>query len=461
MRWLGSTRRTLTYGTAGALAGGLTAVATIWIAAAAIAQSAPVAGAVLDVTHSPMLLRAPGDVPRLVYDAHCAVAGVEDPEAGCDLRGAVFVRAAGTRSFRELPLERAMEGGARLVTVLPDDLLEAAALEYYAVVTSPETGASVTVPSGGAAAPAVSRLIEGAIAVRLGRHPFGSQRLSGERVAAARWGTGPREIGLEGGRSSNPIGASAFDVDAAGSVVVLDHAGRKLLRWGRKGRVREVTPLSVNGTIADLAAAPDGSFYVLETTSRDGRNPLVRRFDDAGRELEAIETAEPGPAQLAIGPEGPLVLQRPSHQWMPALVSGVPAAPATQRSRARHARRLPSGAEVVVQRIGNELRVALLNGGSISRSWRITSDTALGEVQVAEPVGPRFVVVVRVYTDTTDELAVLVLDRDGLRSRGTIPTAEWAEGAPFGRVRLAGTRLYRLGTSSTGVFVDRFDLEVR
>lgn len=461
MSWLGFARRTLTYGTAGALAGALAAAAAIWIAAAATAQSTPAARAVLDVTHSPALLRAPGDSASLAYEAHCAVAGVEDPEAGCELRGSLFVRAAGSGSFRELPLEQVERGGARLVASLPDDLLAAETLEYFAVVDSPDAERPVTVPSGGAAAPTVSRRIDGAVSIALGRHAFGFARQAAERVASARWGDGPLEVGLEESRTSHPIGASSFDVDAAGSVLVLDHAGRKLLRWTRHGLRPERIPISVNGTIADLAAAPDGSIYVLETTSRDGRNPLLRRFDDAGRELETMETAERGPARLAMGPAGPLVLQRPSHQWMPALVSGVPASPAAQRARGRDARRLPSGAEVVVQRIGKELRLALLVGGSIVRSWRVTSETTLGEIQLAEPVGARFVAVVRVYTDASDEFAVLVLDGQGLRSRVTVPAAEWAEGAPLARFRLAGNRLYRLGTSPTGVFVDRFDLEVR
>jgi hypothetical protein len=297
--------------------------------------------------------------------------------------------------------------------------------------------------------------------VALGRHHFGDSQRVGEQVASARWGNGAFEIGLEEGRTPNPIGASSFDVDAAGSVVVLDHANRKLLRWSRGARQPERTPVSANGTIADIAVAPDGSYYVLETTSRDDRNPLIRRFDLAGRELEVVESAERGPAQIRIGPDGPLVLQRPSHQWMPAFASGVPASKAAQRRRGRDARRLHSGAEVVIHRIGNELRLALLSGGSISRSWRITSETSMGEVQLAEPMGQRFVVVLRIYADGADEFAVLQLDRQGLRSRTTVASAEWAEGAPLGRFRLAGTSLYRLGTTPSGVFVDRFDLEVR
>jgi hypothetical protein len=124
-------------------------------------------------------------------------------------------------------------------------------------------------------------------------------------------------------------------------------------------------------------------------------------------------------------------------------------------------RPLPSGGEIVVLRHANELRVALVARGVVTRAWRITSSTPLGEVQLAEPLGGRLVVVVRLYDDATDEFAVLLLDRRGLVSRTTLSSADWAEGAPFGHFRVAGRSLYRLGSTPTGVFVDRFDLEVR
>jgi hypothetical protein len=124
-------------------------------------------------------------------------------------------------------------------------------------------------------------------------------------------------------------------------------------------------------------------------------------------------------------------------------------------------RPLPSGGEVVVFRRANELRLALLARDKTMRSWRITSGTPLGEVQLAEPLGTGLVVVVRVHDDVSDEFAVLVLDRSGLASRASLASAEWAEGAPLSRVRLVNRSLYRLGSSPAGVFVDRFDLEVR
>jgi hypothetical protein len=460
MRWLRTTQRSF-FLLGGAVAGALCGVATIFLVASATARTTTAAG-VFDVTHVPPLLTMPGETAELAYDVHCAPAGVEDPEARCSVQGTVFARAAGEPGFQAIALEPAGDGSAQLVASLPRALIGSPRFEYYAVVESPDLDARVTVPAAGATAPTVSRRLDEAIAVPLGRHAFGASLASGQRIVSARWGDGPAEVGLESRPSSGaPIGASAFDVDATGSVAVLDHARRRLLRWTSDASAPERVPLSINGTIADLATATDGSLYVLETTSRDGRPPLVRRFDVDGRELEATEIAEREAAQIRIGPEGPVVLQRPSHQWMPLMVAGRPASQAEQRRRARVGRQLRSGGEVVVLRHGNELRVALLARGALVRSWRITSATPLGEVQLAEPLGACFVVVVRVYDEGRDEFAVLVLDRRGLVSRTSLVPAEWAEGAPFGRFRLVGRSLFRLGSTPTGIFVDRHDLEVR
>ena len=220
-------------------------------------------------------------------------------------------------------------------------------------------------------------------------------------------------------------------------------------------------PISVRGTLADLAVGDDGSTYVLESTAEPGRHPLVRRFDDAGRELEAIETAEPSSSQIRISPSGPLVLEHPSHHWMPVTVDGIPASHAAQLLHGRSGRELPGGREIVVYRHGNELRIALVSGRSMSRSWRITSDTPLAEVQLAEPLGQRVVAVVRQYDDRVDEFVVLTLDRTGIVDRFTLDPADWAETMPLSRFRLVGRSLFRLGSTPTGAFVDRFDLEVQ
>ncbi|MGZ8697552.1 MAG: hypothetical protein ACXWZ1_09390, partial [Gaiellaceae bacterium] len=134
---------------------------------------------------------------------------------------------------------------------------------------------------------------------------------------------------------------------------------------------------------------------------------------------------------------------------------------AAQAGRGRPGRPFANGREVLVERVGaGELRLAELAGDALVRSWRVTSATPLGEVQLAEPHGNHLVVVARTYTDDRSEYIVLVLDRSGLVNSFAVESLEWAESAPLARFRLAGSSLYRLGSTRTGLSVDRFDVEV-
>jgi hypothetical protein len=81
-------------------------------------------------------------------------------------------------------------------------------------------------------------------------------------------------------------------------------------------------------------------------------------------------------------------------------------------------------------------------------------------VQLAEPLGNRVVVVVRTFTDSDAAFLVLLLDGSGLAHRFSLEPSDWAESAPLGRFRLVGSSLYQLGSTTRGVFVDRFDLKV-
>jgi hypothetical protein len=115
---------------------------------------------------------------------------------------------------------------------------------------------------------------------------------------------------------------------------------------------------------------------------------------------------------------------------------------------------------VVVDRVGSsELRIAELAGNAVVRSWRVTSETPLGEVQLAEPRGNELVVVLKTYTDERAEYVVLVLRQRGSAERFSVEPSEWAESAPLARFRLAGSSLYQLGSTAAGAFVDRFDLK--
>jgi len=162
-----------------------------------------------------------------------------------------------------------------------------------------------------------------------------------------------------------------------------------------------------------------------------------------------------------MGPNGPVVLEHPSHLWAPVVADGVSLPAGDQLRHGRVGRPLRSGVEVVAYRTGDELRLALLSRGRIQSSWRITSPDHIGEVQLAEPFGDQVAVVVRVYDEHSDEFRVLVLDRHGLVQEFGVASADWAEAAPLSRFRLIGGMLYQLGSDPEGAFVDRYDLEVR
>jgi hypothetical protein len=318
-------------------------------------------------------------------------------------------------------------------------------LSYYAVLRDNATGATVTVPSGGADAPQTSVPLHDALPVPLGRHVFGDLREPDARAAEAAWGSGPEDVGLAGSRELGFSGPSSFDIEPDGTVDVLDSVNRRVLRWNH-GRAQHV-PLDGSFELADFAAEPDGSFDVLD--QRD----TLRRYRSDGTPTWAQALADRTWVKLA---RGATVLQEPSEQWMPVADDALPLASPGQTRGAHTAHH-----DLLVDRVGAaELRVAQVRGNVPLRSWRITSDTPLGEVQLAEPYGNGVVVVTRSYTDDRDEFVVLVLGKRGLVQRFSLASASWTDTAPLARFRLAGGALYRFRTRESGAVVDRFDLEV-
>jgi hypothetical protein len=417
------------------------------------------ARAVFEANHLPALLRLPEERIHLSYDVHCAREAVEDPESGCDVAGTVYLRSGPRGAFRPLRLApTSVDGIRRLTATVPTDVAGARGFEYYAEIQAAGNTDRIAVPAGGADAPHRSFLLASPIEVNLGGHVFGFVT-PGSRIVSAPWGNGPASVGLESGRNLPPMGASTFDVSADGTVSLLDEAHRRVLRWQSSSAGPTRVPLSIDGRMADMSLDQDGSLYVLESVAAPGHTPLVRHFDPTGRELDAVETAERGASQIRIGPHGPVVLQHPSHQWMPVADRGAPVPPSDQRRSGRIGRPLRSGAEVVVLRREHEILAALVSSRGVERSWRVASDTQLAEVQLAEPIGRRFVVVVRLYTESASEFVVLVLDRHGVVRTFSTPTDEWAEATPLGRFRIAGNRLYRLGSDAKGAFVTAYDVE--
>jgi hypothetical protein len=252
-------------------------------------------------------------------------------------------------------------------------------------------------------------------------------------------------VGLGGSRELGFTGPSSFDIEPDGAVDLLDSVNGRIQRLSR-GRHQTIL-LGGSAELADLAAEPDGSFDVLDA------HDTLHRYGADGSEQWAQKLADRTWAKLDRGSD---VFQEPSEQWMPLAQTGRPLKRGEQQRAGRTEHHT-----LLVDRVGDgELRIAQLRNNAVRRSWRITSETPLGEVQLAEPHGNDVVVVTHAYTDDRDEFVVLVLGDRGVVERFSVASDSWTETAPLARFRVHSGALYRLRTTREGAFVDRFDLEV-
>jgi hypothetical protein len=447
--------RSLAGGAAGIVAGVIGGIA---LTSTSTASGPALAVPGLDAVHIPPVLTTKDESVTLRFAIVCPPRADGAP---CDGSGSVYARAGQSGAFRRLTLSRGeVSGDGRYFVDLPREIASSReGFSYYAVLRDDASGATVTVPAGGETAPQRSFPLRDATEVDLGSHTFGHDRAPDDRVVRAQWGSDVGEVGFAGSRELGFSGPSSFDVAADGTVAVLDQVNDRVERWSRAGI--EATNLQVSGGLADFALEPDGTMDVLEPPNRTTPVPVLRSFRGDGSPLWVQRLSDRTWAKLAAGPLGPTVQQQPSEQWLPVAEHGAALDRPAQAVRGRPGRPFANGREVVVERVGaGELRLAEIAGDALVRSWRITSATSLGEVQLAEPRGNRLVVVTKTYTDERSEYVVLVLDRSGVASTFAVEPLEWAESAPLARFRLAGASLYRLGSTRAGLFVDRFDAEV-
>jgi hypothetical protein len=447
--------RSLAGGAAGIVAGVIGGIALTSTSAAS--EPTPAVPS-LDAAHVPPVLTRAGEPVTLRYAIVCAPRDDGEP---CDGSGSVYVRAGQSGPFRRLALNRGEDSGdGRYFVELPGEIASSRdGFSYYAVLRDDARGATLTVPAGGETAPQRSFPLGDATEIALGVHAFGRDRAPDERVVAAPWGSEVGKAGVAGSRELGFIGPSSFDVAADGTITVLDEVNDRVERWSRAGVT--ATSVDVSGGLADFTLGPGGTMEVLEPPSRVTPAPMLRSFRRDGTPRWAQRLSDRTWAKLGAGPAGPVVQQQPSEQWLPVADHGAALGRAAQAGHGRPGRRFANGLEVVVDRIGSgELRLAELAGNAVVCSWRITSATPLGEVQLAEAHGNDLVVVTKTYTEERAEYAVLVLDRSGIASSFAVEPLEWAESAPLARFRLAGSSLYRLGSTRAGLSVDRFDVEV-
>jgi hypothetical protein len=426
------------------------------------ASSADPSIATIDATHTPPALVLPGERVALRYDITCPPP-TEVDSSGCVGSGTVFLRAGQSGPFTPMALtldENAPQGRYSL-TVPPAIAASPQGFSYYAVLRDESSGATITLPAAGAAAPQHALPMRAPIEVALDPIDLDSTARPDAEVARAAWGDGPTDVGLESGKQA-PAGASSFAVSPAGEVYVLDEAHRRVLRWAGSSQPTAL-PLQIEPTQADLALGAKGSLYVLESPHVGSPRPLLRAFDRNGKAFGLVRLEERTAAAIDSAEGDLFTLSYPGGEWLPtmsAVDSGQPTAVQadTRRRNARQGRPSGAGREVLVLRNGNETRLALVAGNAVVRSWRLTSSVDLGEIQLAKPFGGGLLVVAHPFTDGRDQFLVLALGPKGLLRRFGVASQDWAETAPLSRFRLAGSSLYQLGSDDEATFVNRFDL---
>jgi hypothetical protein len=445
----GPVKRAWRWPLAGFVLGGLVGatILTVNVVGASGPQSAG-GRAFGEILHTPPLLVAHDEPVSLTYGVVCG--SMQDKPGGtCSPAGSVFVRGPGESSFSEIPLVASAEG--QLSASVPEKYLTGRGFDYYASIDNGR-GQSASLPEGGAEAPQHAWIVSGWTSVVLGHARFDRGRAPTAVMARAGWGKGLGELGLDSGREQSRIGPSAFDIAPDGSLVVLDQVNRRLAIY-RAGDPPSYLPIDFSGGEGDLAVGGDGSMYVL-----DAGGPLVRSFDSRGALIAGAPLAEQVADMVRIGPDGPLVHGYPSEMWFPTGKGRPPVAADRQMTLAQPGRAVRGGLQVVVHGSPKAARFALAGPDGVVRSWLLTSDTLLGEIQLAEPYGDGLLVVLRLWSEKRAEFHVLRLTPTGLAESFVVEPGEWAETASLSRFRLHGSTLYQLRSSASGVEIVAFEI---
>ena len=405
-----------------------------------------------------VLTRPPTFVPRgrpvkLTYEIVCPLRGDQPPTPAmlktfCRPRGTLHVRRDGESDFSEIALAGTSH---RASAIVPAEYTTGAGFDYYVEIQD-ERGVAVTVPEGGADAPARARIVSRWRVVKLARHTFGHTRAPDAIVVRGNWGRGRGKFGADVGKEQAAIGPSAFDIAPDGSIVVLDQLNKRLVVSSR-GRRRSV-PIRFDGGEGDLAIGPDETVYVLDPAE----NHAVRAYRLSGR--LAYRATAPGEEVdfVRAGPRGPIVYGFPGEMWFPVAEDGRPLAHAEQVARARPGQTFADGSEVVALASPSYhgARYQLL--GERPGAWMLRSMTMLGEIQLAQPYRAGLAVVTRFWTETKSEFVFLELTPRGLGQSFAIKPVEDLDSNASGTFRLHGNTLYQLRSSRTQLEIAAYRL---
>lgn len=443
-------------------------------AAPAVSSIAP-----LDVRGGMVHLLVPGDSVAAQYSVHSGSQRV---------RGTLYVRSDRQKAFAHLPLTRPHD----FRSAVPARFLRGQRLFYYAVFHDPKSGRSLTLPKGGARAPATAWILRKAILVRLGSHRFGETRQPEAIVARAR----ADEVGWDINEAFH-LGPQTLQVGSDGSIWLEDSFNNRLLVWssGHPDRFARSVPVPYGAGISDVAFGPAGTLYVtrklvdpvrlvldkLDATS--GRLLWEHRI---GREYAGGPNGDSYPvigsdSPLRVDPDGTLrygvMTGLPGDEWgwLPvATPAGKPLPAAAQLAGLDWPHQSVSGGlrllgpEFSAPRqdtAPHEARYALLDRrGRLVRAWRVVSRTELDFIHTIVPslVGGQPVVVLDFHNSQgagTWEYEILRLGPHGASTQFSLARAVWGDGS-LDDLRIGPDgKLYQLATApTTGVLISRYGL---
>ena len=444
--------------------------------------SAGTAAARLTVWPEPMLaqLLLTGDRMSVGYTVETQ--GVNAPQ------GFVYVRSDRQARYERLRLKLGTSTSngrhPRLSTVLPARFARGHRVFLYAVIRDPASGATATLPAGGASAPVSAWILHKPVVVRLGTHRYGHTR--GANAVVAR--SDAKHVGWALNRMP-PLGPATFLVARNDSVWLEDEVNSRMIVWraGKPHTPAKTVPLPPGGASlgADVAFGPAGSLYVTRWESSSSVTRVLRvsangtvvwqsRAGTSGPDSNV--TANP---HLWIDPNGALYcrIEGPALSWPPsetaahgllplATPAGRPVPPAQQLRRAlwgydpaANGRRLVVDVAPNQQQL-HELRLALTDrDGKVERAWRVVSRTWFSPDLPPQLVKGNPLVILDVARTGRMEHVILHLSKTGTSARFSVPFSIWGDYvAPDIRLGPNG-QLYRLSTSpKTGILVGRYSL---
>ena len=327
------------------------------------------------------------------------------------------------------------------------------------------------------AAVATGAVNKSQIVVRLGIHRF-DRTSTGVLVARA----GARQVGWQlPNEDVGGFGPETFLVGKDRSIWLDDGLNNRLLVYGpgRPKTVARVVPLKFTTADSELALGPAGSIYstrivgsgtahwlALDRQTATGKLLWESKLPKDGEEYCGALRVAPGGTLYCIDPGGG------DHEtWIPvATATGRPTSAADRRRRRTGSEPMAGGLRLVshefahVGGASHSFSFKLLNRrGSIVRSWRIYSKSAIVQALVLDPVGRDPVVLLNIQNTKKRPVAwdyvVLRLGLHGTVSRVSLHHAVYGDNLlPDVRVGPDG-HLYQLRSDpSTGVSIVKYSL---